>query len=179
MPAAVESSFDVAFWFYDRALNDNEYLQPQKLQRLLFLAQAYYAAVHEGRRLMPSVFVIDEQGPIEPNIYRAFEDGRPIMNQGRMAEPVRRFLDSVWRRFGAHSASHLSRLVTETSLFREYARIGRFEEIPLDAMRRFYERGEEAPAVDNVLRSRVLRSQEGRAVAVQKWTPPAVGPKKG
>ena len=39
MPAAVKSAFDVAFWFADTALHDNEYMQPQKLQRLLFLSE--------------------------------------------------------------------------------------------------------------------------------------------
>ena len=37
MPADVTNAFDIAFWFADTALNENEYLQPQKLQRLLFL----------------------------------------------------------------------------------------------------------------------------------------------
>ncbi len=40
MPAAVESAFDVAFWFADVALNENEYLQPQKLHRLMFWPRA-------------------------------------------------------------------------------------------------------------------------------------------
>ena len=42
MQPAVFSTFDVAFWFADTALNNNEYLQPQKLHRLLFLSQAYF-----------------------------------------------------------------------------------------------------------------------------------------
>ena len=43
MTPAVQSSFDVAYWFFDRALNENEYIQPQKLHRLMFLAPAYFA----------------------------------------------------------------------------------------------------------------------------------------
>ena len=33
-----DSTFDVVFWFMDRALNDKEYLQPGKMHRLLYLA---------------------------------------------------------------------------------------------------------------------------------------------
>ena len=60
MPADVSNAFDIAFWFADTALNENEYLQPQKLQRLLFIAQSYYCIVQKGRKLMPAVFVADE-----------------------------------------------------------------------------------------------------------------------
>ena len=54
MPADVENAFDIAFWFADTALNENQYLQPQKLQRLLFIAQAYYTVAFNGRKLMPA-----------------------------------------------------------------------------------------------------------------------------
>ena len=56
-PTAVESCFEIAFWFLDRALNDGEYLQPPKLQRLMYLAQAYFAVVQNGAKLMPATFV--------------------------------------------------------------------------------------------------------------------------
>ncbi len=56
-PTAVESGFEAAFWFLERALNDGEALQLQKLQRLLFLAQAYFGVAHAGAKLMPGIFV--------------------------------------------------------------------------------------------------------------------------
>lgn len=43
MPAEVDSGVEIALWFSDQALHRNEYLQPQKLHKLLFLAQAYFA----------------------------------------------------------------------------------------------------------------------------------------
>ena len=77
MQPAVFSTFDVAFWFSDTALNHNEYLQPQKLHHLLFLSQAYYSVAYGGRKLMPAVFIAEEGGPVEPNMYKAFSKGRP------------------------------------------------------------------------------------------------------
>jgi len=53
MRAILDSASSAAFWFADKALSRNDYLQPQKLQRLLFLAQACHAALHPGRTLMP------------------------------------------------------------------------------------------------------------------------------
>ena len=80
MPADVSNAFDVAFFFVDMALSENTYLQPQKLQSLMFLSQSYYALAFEGRKLMPAVFVADERGPLEPNIYMAFSKGRPDLD---------------------------------------------------------------------------------------------------
>ena len=54
-PPAVDSSFEVAFWFLDRAIEDGEYLQPQKLHRLLYLAQAYFGVLQNGLKLMPGM----------------------------------------------------------------------------------------------------------------------------
>ena len=49
-----ESVFDVAEWFLDAALNDGEYLQPMKMQYLMFLSQGYYAALTQGCLLYTS-----------------------------------------------------------------------------------------------------------------------------
>ena len=98
MPADVQSAFDVAFWLSDTALNCNEYLQPQKLQRLLFLCQGYYTVVYPKRGLMPAHFVADEIGPIEPNVFLAFTRGRPNIDVDLfMPHEVETFLDPIWR----------------------------------------------------------------------------------
>lgn len=111
-PPAVASTFDVVYWFNDQALNDAEYLQPLKLQRLLFMAQAYYAVANKGQRLFPSIFIAHETGPIEPNIYRLFEgENKPYLDARLIPEEIEAFLDDIWRRFGSHSGEHLSRVI--------------------------------------------------------------------
>ncbi len=106
---AVDSCFDVAFWLLDRALDDGEYLQPQKMHRLLYLAQAYYASAKHGAKLMPAVFVIGPEGPVEPNVYRAMERrGRPMVDTIKPDEDAVHVLDSVWRQFGAKSVERLN-----------------------------------------------------------------------
>jgi len=171
-PAAVESAFDVAFWFNDTALNNNEYLQPQKLHRLMFLAQAYYAVMNKGRRLMPAVFVASEMGPVEPNVYTAFSKGRPDMEVNLfMADGVEEFLDTIWRRFGHHSADRLTRMSKATLAYRAARKLGLRAEITPQSMYLAFRRGEDTPAIDQVFRPKLMRSQDGRPVAVKAWVP--------
>ncbi len=179
MPTAVDTTFDVAFWFADTALNHNEYLQPQKLQRLLFLAQAYYAVVSKGRKLMPAFFVADEAGPIEPTIYKAFMKGRPLVDPEYFFDPeVESFLEGLWRKFGHYSADHLTRLTKATPAYRAAFKRAPRAEIPLEIMRRSFERPVGAPAAEQVVKPKVMRTQEGKAVVVKSWTPKPVSPKR-
>lgn len=184
MAPAVYSSLVVALWFTDRALDDGEYIQPQKLHRLLYLSQAYFAVANRGRKLMPAVFVADEYGPIEPNVFHIFETGRPMIEPRRIPDNVVHFLDSIWRRFGAHSADHLTRVITAHPPFRDALAKGPRSEIPLAEMQVFYgnptgQPRPDTPAVGEVLRPRVMRSQTGKPVEVRAWMPPSrMSPKK-
>jgi len=176
MSFAVYSAVDVALWFMDRALDDNEYLQPQKLHRLLYLAQAYYGVAYHSRPLMPAIFIAEELGPVEPNLFRLFEQMRPSLERRRIPDSTAHFLDSIWRRFGQHSADHLSKVITGHPPYKEARLRGKLSEIPFEATVAFYAdpRGAsraETPAVEDVLRPRVLRSQTGKPVSVKAWLP--------
>lgn len=182
MAFAVKSCLDVVIWFTDRALNDREYIQPQKLHRLMFLAQAYFSVAYPGRKLMPATFVVDSFGPVEPTVFHAFAFGRPPMLEGNgVPDMVSAFLDGIWRRFGQYSADTLNKkLATHPPVAQAMAK-GLGSEIPLAEMVRFY--GAEAaakqgvPTAAQVTRPRVMRSQDGRPVAVTSWTPKALGKK--
>src|SRR5579859_8006895 len=180
--AAVDSSFDVAYWFVDRALNDGEYIQPQKLHRLMFLSQAYFAVAYHGRPLMPALFIADQFGPVEPGVFRACSIQRPPIEPIPLPEAVSQFLDSVWRRFGPQSADSLSRLVNSHPPYQDALAKGPRSDITLAAMIKFYGRktagsvpvkqGQiEAPPVEQVMRPKVMVSQDGKPVSVKKWMP--------
>jgi len=172
MPADIETAVDVAIWFADQALNHNEYLQPQNLQRLLYLAQGYYVVAFKGRTLMPAVFVAEEAGPIEPNIFKVFAKGRPDVDGNLfLPEHAEAFLHSIWRRFGHHSAETLTRMAKETEAYRKALKRGPRSDITLDAMRLSFVRGEEAPDLKQVVRPKIMRTQTGKPVAVKSWTP--------
>jgi uncharacterized phage-associated protein len=172
MPAAAKSAFDIAFKFADKALDKNEYLQPQKLQRLMFLAQCAYAVRHRGRRLMPAVFVADELGPIEPNIHLAFSRGRPDIDvDPRLPEDAQAVLDDVWNRFGHCSTEHLTRITRDTLAYRLARQRGEGAEIDRDMMRLSFTGDEAKPATLPVARPKIMRTQTGRSVSVNAWTP--------
>ena len=172
MPIALTSTFDGAFWFADTALNHNEYLQPQKLQRLLFVAQAYYAVLHSGQKLMPAVFVADDAGPIEPNIYKGFINGRPDMDAEYFLDrDVEDFLETIWRRFGHFSVDYLTKLCKASTCYEQAFKRGKCEEITIEAMRLSFARADNTPSVTQVVRPKVMRTQEGKAVRVKSWVP--------
>lgn len=184
-PPVCDSPFDVAYWLMDRAMEDGEYLQPQKLHRILYLAQAYYAAATSGQKLMPAVFVTSTFGPIEPCTFRAFENGRPDFEVRPIPDSQKHFLDSVWRRFGSHTVDYLNRMIAEHSPYLEAQMQGPRGEISIDSMVAFYGRRRPAedtaavtgpgsrtpPSVEQVLRPRVMRSHKGKPVNVQPWMP--------
>ncbi|MGB0695131.1 MAG: Panacea domain-containing protein [Rhodospirillaceae bacterium] len=195
-PPLIPTSFHAAEWFLDRALNDGEYLQPQKLHRLLFLAQAYYGVAKAGRMLMPAIFVADPMGPLEPNLYRAYENERPWITKQVIDPEGVQFLDGIWRRFGVHSADHLTKVIAKHPPYAEALGVAPGSVISLEAMIAFYgatrvdvlQRREDtgggvsaeeqdarhamaAPPVEKVVRPRVMRSHTGKAVNVMPWMP--------
>ena len=180
MPFAVRSTLDVVFWFNDQALNDKEYLQPQKLHRLLYLAQAYFSVAYPGRKLMPAVFVVDGDGPIEPTVFHTFAYGRPHMIEANhIGEPAGHFLESIWRRFGASTADQLTKRLAQHPPVADAIAKGNGEEITFQAMIAYYSseaasRKGGAPPVADVVRPRVLRSPTGKPVSVTNWMPKPV-----
>jgi uncharacterized phage-associated protein len=175
---ALPSTFDVVVWLNDRALNDGEYLQPAKLHRLLFLAQAYYGAAFGGAKLAPATFIAEESGPVEPDVWRVYSSGRPYIENVPPPERVEHFLDSVWRRFGSYSADYLGDLLRGQPPYREAFAKAPKSEIGFAEMVAFYARprpseakSADAPTPDEVLRPRTLVTAEGKAVNVRRWTP--------
>jgi len=171
MPADVNNAFDVAFFFADVALDENEYLQPQKLQRLLFISQAYYAVAFD-RKLMPAVFVADEMGPVEPNVYMAFSRGRPDLDAELfLPHDVQMFLDGIWRRFGYLDTNRLTSMTKETTAYKRAQKRGPRAEILWEDMKLSFARAEQTPGVDRVVKPKIMRTQSGRPVQVKAWVP--------
>ena len=107
MVPAVRSTLDVALWLVSRADSAGERLQPQKLQRLLYLAQAHYAGHHEGAKLMPATLLATAHGPLEPNVYHVFHGGPPPMQMANPNPAVEEFLMGLWDRYGKRGAEDL------------------------------------------------------------------------
>ena len=163
---ATDSTFDVAQWFVERARFENGYLQAQKLQRMLWLAQGHYAATYHGRKLMPATFVAMVLGPQEPNIYRAYELGRPELADVEPAPEIVGFLDRLWGRFGHHSTDHLNRMVRGHQVYTDVLEKGEGGEISFRSIARYFTAQRDAKPEP------VVRGPDGREW--KKWSPRVV-----
>tara|TARA_Y100001936_G_scaffold252375_1_gene311754 strand:- start:12229 stop:12762 length:534 start_codon:yes stop_codon:yes gene_type:complete len=168
MQPAVNSSFDVAIWFLDRARSENSYLQPRKLQFLLFFAQGHYAGAYQGRRLMPSVFVVDEAGPLDPNLYRAFEQGRPNVSEVSMDEEILVFLDAIWRRYRDDEPMKLDRLISRYGKNDVAIENRDGSEVGISSMMHMFARDDDKKNKQ----PKMLRTYTGKAVKAIPWRPP-------
>lgn len=169
MRPAAATSLDVAIWFFERARAEDTYLQPRKLQCLLFLGQAHYAASFSGRRLMPSVFVFDDGGPMDPNVYRAFENGRPDFTVTPLSDTVTAFLDAIWRRYRTADPLRLDHVIASHGKAEGAIQRRDGSEVTLAAMRRMFSFDENAPP--SATQPKVMRLHTGKKVTVKKWTP--------
>ena len=88
------------------------------------------------------------------------------------------FVDSVWRRFGHHSAEYLSKICRRTPAYRAALKRGFCAEIYLDEMRDDFTKAHDTPVVKQVVKPKVVRSHKGRAVAVRAWDSRELGGKK-
>ena len=138
MGPAAATSFDIADWFQERAGAQDSYLQPRKLQCLLFLAQGHFAAAYQGRKLMPSVFVVDHAGPMDPNIYRAYEHGTPQITKSRLDQPVLVYLDAIWRQYGGSDTETLNQTIAEFGANEPAVREANGAEVSIEIMCRMF-----------------------------------------
>ena len=144
---AIRSTVDVAFWFQNRAQSAGERLAPQKLQRLLYLSQAQYAALNKGRKLMPATFIVTEYGPLEPTIYQVFESGPPQLKALAPSARVETFLMIIWQRFGAHTADDLLEIIKSDGVYdATLEENGRNAELAIDALAAAYQSRAISPA---------------------------------
>lgn len=161
IPAA-ESALDVALWFQGRARSENEHLQAQKLQRLLFFAQGQYANQFAGRKLMPATFIALEIGPLEPNIKRFFEFGPPNIPIQELSPEVSKFLDQIWRKLGHYSADKLGEMARFHPAYLSASKRGQGEEIPFSEI---------VSGIKGIVSTpEKLKTADGRLIS--RWLPP-------
>lgn len=86
-----------------------------KLQKVLYLAQAYYLA-KLGKPLFVEKLEAWEYGPVVPEVYRKLKrnGSKPIIaeeDKSTLAEEDKEVLEKVWGSFGGYSASRLVDIV--------------------------------------------------------------------
>lgn len=171
MRPAAPTSFDIAIWFLDRARAEDSYLQPRMLQCLLFLAQAHFAASHDGRPLMPAFFVVDDSGPLDPNVHRTLQNGRSDIEENPLDPEIVKFLAAVWARYKNADALRLDQLIVRRGAD-EAAVCNRDQsEVTLLAMQRMFGKGGGGKNKNKIIGPTLAETATGRKVTITKWTP--------
>ena len=159
----VGSTLDVALWLFDQSRRDDQHLPAQKLQRLLWIAQALYAAENHGRMLMPATFVASETGPTEPTVFHVFEDSRPPIAQHRMRSEAENFLSRIWRKYGHHSPDYLNRMMSHNEVYRRAYRKEPGTVIPFETIAKHFTTKPDMGSQ--------VKTSDGRIL--KKWVPTA------
>ena len=171
MRPAASTSFDIAIWLLDRARAEDTYLQPRMLQCLLFVAQAHFAAAHDGRPLMPAFFVVDDSGPLDPNVYRTLQNGRPDMVGSPLDPAIVTFLGAVWTRYKNADALRLDQLIARRGVDEEAVCNRDQSEVTLVVMQRMFGTGHSGKNRNKISGPTVAETATGRKVTITKWTP--------
>ena len=187
----ITSIFDAAKWFLTIAEEEGSYLSPLKLNCLLYLSQAYYAAAKPGMKLMPAHFVAHDLGPIDPNLYRVMEQRNLNIFYEKITGEALLLIKGIWKKYGKIPCDDLVNLLKSQLPYKKsYSVKIRNNEIPLPLMAEFYgagKDGEKRKKNDNgalkgdgggAKKNSLRRSQNG-IIEVTKWTPKKEGTKNG
>ena len=189
----ITSIFDAVKWFLTIAEEDGTYLSPLKLNCLLYLSQAYYAAAKPGMKLMPAHFVAHDLGPIDPNLYRVMEQRNLNIFYEKITGEALLLVKGIWKKYGKISSDDLVNLLKSQLPYRKsYSVKVRNNEIPLSLMAEFYgaekNAGKRKKMAEDIIkegggqngaRKNSLRRSQNGIIEVKKWTPKKEGVKNG
>ena len=120
----VESAVDVAYWFFDKASDENKILDENKMQALLFWSLLTYAKAYNREMLFPALFVCDDEGFYEPNLKKILELGRPFLPRGKFTPKITDFLNEMWKKFASKSFAELQKIIRTSCVYKENAKNG-------------------------------------------------------
>lgn len=174
---ALNSAIEAADWFFKRAERDGIYLEAEKLQHLLFLAQIHFALNNNFEYLVPGLFICDERGFSEPNLGRILSFGLPMMPKPAFPERVASFLELIWQKYASMSIKDLAAFIKNSESYIKNYQVGRKNIVSLEDMASQF-RSSINPASLNKAGShpskKILISQNG-PVVVSQWQPRKIG----
>lgn len=169
--AAVNTALEIANWFFKRAEKDNIYLQDDKLQHLMFLAQVHFALAHQNNYLFPGLFAAGPDGYVDPNLQITLSFGRPLMANPKFSDKINAFLELIWNKYSPLDSADLSDLILNTTAHRENYKHGEYNLIPLHELAaQFKTRFNTARGKAAARPHKVMISQNG-PVVVSRWQP--------
>ena len=159
--SATTSALDVAYWFMDKDTENN------KLQHLLFLAQAHYAVNNDMQYFMPCVFVCDENGFFEPSVAKVAHLGKPLGIKENIDKKADTFLAEIWDSYGKLSLSELDNLIKNLPVYKKIYREGVKSIVQIKSI---VENFKPSSNMFDIEKKKVTFSQNGPVVVVP-WKP--------
>ncbi|PHQ70452.1 MAG: hypothetical protein COB93_05500 [Sneathiella sp.] len=147
MRPTTRSSFDILYWLRAAAQASGRPVDPAFLIKLLYFAQAVYAAGHEQRKLMPATFLATDAGPIEPDIFLALEQGFSLNTAVALNADAEETLTTIWQICRDKSDTELDLILYHDAAMKAALSRGRNSEIILAEMAAAYKTG--WPALGN------------------------------
>lgn len=182
-PPALKTSLQAVAWFNAKASEARLRVPPRKMQMLLYIAQALYAAVNGAQALIPSVFVASSLGPQDPNLYDILERAGDSAAPADLEPRAEACLTLVWRRYGALAIDELEAFVADDGVVKAVRQSAQGAIIPLGLMAENYRRSMIDPvmgakaeaqsslpaATDEPLPGLPKMTSDGRPI--RRWTP--------
>ncbi len=174
---AINSSLEAANWFFRRADREDRYLENDKLQHLLFLAQVHFALNNNMEYLIPGLFVCDDRGFSEPNLARILTCGMPLMETPAFSDNINSFLELIWKKYFPMSITELSEFIKNSDSYADNYRAGKKNIVPLEEMAQKFKTSLNPRSFSQAGSSgkrKILISQNG-PVMVSQWQPRKIG----
>lgn len=170
---AVNSSLDIANWFFKKSESEGFYLENEKLQHLIFLAQVHYALTNNLKYLMPSLFVCDKSGFADLNLNKTLSFGRPLMESPVFSLEINNFLNLIWQKYSAMSIRDLAEFIKNSDTYIQNYQAGKKNIVELKEMADLFKSSLSNNAINHSVKTnnkKILISQNG-PVVVSKWQP--------
>ncbi|MDF1732604.1 MAG: hypothetical protein P1U49_13945 [Minwuia sp.] len=157
---ALKNSLLAVAWFEGKGADAGKRIPPRKMQMLLYIAQALYAAVNGCRLLMPSVFVASAMGPQDPNLYDILENAKDLPKPKELEPRAEACLTLVWRRFGGMGIDELDNFIAHDGVMEEALQTATGAILPLPALADAYRRS----MIEQAQTEQAARARTGQVI---------------
>ncbi|MBR6663720.1 MAG: hypothetical protein IKL33_02725 [Alphaproteobacteria bacterium] len=107
----ISSVFEVSDWFFRRADQDDKYIDNDKIQQMLLMAQIHFM-LNNGYLLFPAVFMHKNNKIIEPNLTKILEFGLPLMPKPKFNDEISGFLELIWQKYSPMEIKELDQIIS-------------------------------------------------------------------
>lgn len=144
------SALKLADYFLYKGIEEGVEITPKKLQKLLYYAQAWSAAIND-KKLFEDKIEAWIHGPAIKDVYNAFQEfgGKPIVKKvsdksiQEIPNEIKLFVDKVWSVYSGFDGNYLEYLTHSESPWKDARKgiqpcISSDNEITYESMRAFY-----------------------------------------